>query len=635
MNLCLNQIDHFIINPSWRYSSLINYPYQFARSMICAVKEQREETYQQHNQLFDIALTFVFSKYAVICLLTAVALNEFIISRSPLYNTRVRSTRSKQLLKLSTRTQRAIQLGNIFILIYAICLPFFENDLIKCLFRRYIIFVISYASSTTISIVNHRIPLESSEYSLFELTVQYYLLERRLLNPSFSVKEQLTRFKWFFVPDSSVGLTNLLIIHTVELFNIKKYRLYITCIVEFINMSYFTTLCYLYGIENIPFVIQYRNFPKIFCTVVTTLFFSCFVIAALIRWNPRNPKEVRFSDLQYYSFVKNWWSQLNLTGEEDYLLMIKKFVQLIYSRKNTQLRYYHRELPPIVISRNNKLIPGNIIISSPTNSKYEINSNMFFCLGNRHINATNKNSHRSFNQHHFFTVPLSWNICKILWRYTISRFSNRWDNEEVGSNKLERTDNTVMEHDVDNHLWTSFNRECTMYVDEEDDDYILEEIFSDQEDELLEYNNIDDHLEDDMDLLNLMLTADVAATKGVGVEEEKEEYTERYWLRQVTPIIRTHLMEDKRMTRSQYSKKQYNSNFNVKNFTNTNSHMYHKETLDSLCAVCKTNERCIILWPCKCFALCEHCRVSLALRGYEKCVYCRQTVSGYSKVELQ
>ena len=94
-------------------------------------------------------------------------------------------------------------------------------------------------------------------------------------------------------------------------------------------------------------------------------------------------------------------------------------------------------------------------------------------------------------------------------------------------------------------------------------------------------------------------------------------------------------MEDKRMTRSQYSKKQYNSNFNVKNFTNTNSHMYHKETLDSLCAVCKTNERCIILWPCKCFALCEHCRVSLALRGYEKCVYCRQTVSGYSKVELQ
>lgn len=635
MNLCLNQIDHFIINPSWRYSSLINYPYQFARSMICAVKEQREETYQQHNQLFDIALTFVFSKYAVICLLTAVALNEFIISRSPLYNTRVRSTRSKQLLKLSTRTQRAIQLGNIFILIYAICLPFFENDLIKCLFRRYIIFVISYASSTTISIVNHRIPLESSEYSLFELTVQYYLLERRLLNPSFSVKEQLTRFKWFFVPDSSVGLTNLLIIHTVELFNIKKYRLYITCIVEFINMSYFTTLCYLYGIENIPFVIQYRNFPKIFCTVVTTLFFSCFLIAALIRWNPRNPKEVRFSDLQYYSFVKNWWSQLNLTGEEDYLLMIKKFVQLIYSRKNTQLRYYHRELPPIVISRNNKLIPGNIIISSPTNSKYEINSNMFFCLGNRHINATNKNSHRSFNQHHFFTVPLSWNICKILWRYTISRFSNRWDNEEVGSNKLERTDNTVMEHDVDNHLWTSFNRECTMYVDEEDDDYILEEIFSDQEDELLEYNNIDDHLEDDMDLLNLMLTADVAATKGVGVEEEKEEYIERYWLRQVTPIIRTHLMEDKRMTRSQYSKKQYNSNFNVKNFTNTNSHMYHKETLDSLCAVCKTNERCIILWPCKCFALCEHCRVSLALRGYEKCVYCRQTVSGYSKVELQ
>lgn len=633
----LDQADHFIIDPSWRYSSLINHPYQFIRSIICAVKEQREETYRQHNKLFDIALTFVFSKYAIICLLTALILNEFIISRSPLYNTRLRNSRRKQLIKLSTRTQRAIQLSNIFILIYALCLPFFENDLIKCLFKRYMTFVIGYTFSTTISIVNHKLPLESSEYSLFELTVQYYFLERRLLNPSLSIKEQLARFKWFFIPDSSMALINLLIIHMVELFNIKKYRLHITCVVEFINMTYITTLCFLYGIENIPFIIQYRNFPKIFCTLVTVLSLSCFLLAVLVRWDPRNPRDFRISDLQYYSFMKNWWSQLNLTGEEDYSLMIKKFVQLIYSRKNTQLRYYHRELPPIVIKTDNKLIPDNIKMSLSTNSKAEIDSNISFSLWNRCINDTSGTGHHNFNQYHFFTLPLIWNICKIIGRYTISRFSNRQDDDELGSNQPERFSNTVLEYNTnfnehENQLVVSLNEECAVYVEEEDDDYVLEEVLSDQEDEIMEHNNFDDQVEDDMDLLNLMLTADIGAMKD---DRQEEEDKEQYWLREVTPIIGAHLMEDQRMTRSQYMKARNNSIFSIRNLTNGNSHMFHNETLDLPCAVCKTNERCIILWPCRCFALCENCRVSLALRGYERCVYCRQSVSGYSKVEIQ
>ena len=221
------------------------------------------------------------------------------------------------------------------------------------------------------------------------------------------------------------------------------------------------------------------------------------------------------------------------------------------------------------------------------------------------------------------------------WRYFMSRFSNKQENEKLIPNLLKRSNDVNMEFNTDllddnNQLWVSLNNESTTYVEEDDEDYILEEILSDQEDEISECDN-DDELKNEIDVLDLILTSNENVMKGV----KHEEVTEQYWLRQMTPIIGSHLIEDKRITRSQYGKIRNNSTFDVQDFTNINSHMQHKEHLDSLCAVCKNNERCVVLWPCRCFALCENCRSSLALRGYEKCVYCRQSVTGYSKVELQ
>lgn len=56
--------------------------------------------------------------------------------------------------------------------------------------------------------------------------------------------------------------------------------------------------------------------------------------------------------------------------------------------------------------------------------------------------------------------------------------------------------------------------------------------------------------------------------------------------------------------------------------------------LDSrlICVICQYNTREIITWPCKCFAICEPCRLSLVAKGMEGCVCCRRNVEGVSKV---
>lgn len=52
------------------------------------------------------------------------------------------------------------------------------------------------------------------------------------------------------------------------------------------------------------------------------------------------------------------------------------------------------------------------------------------------------------------------------------------------------------------------------------------------------------------------------------------------------------------------------------------------------CVICQTEPRTLITWPCKCFAICEGCRVSLVAKGMKGCVCCRQDVEGVSRIFL-
>ncbi|KAL6450120.1 ASI3 Probable ERAD-associated E3 ubiquitin-protein ligase ASI1 [Candida maltosa Xu316] len=68
----------------------------------------------------------------------------------------------------------------------------------------------------------------------------------------------------------------------------------------------------------------------------------------------------------------------------------------------------------------------------------------------------------------------------------------------------------------------------------------------------------------------------------------------------------------------------------VDNNSNKESYNGSERSLD--CVICQTNVREIITWPCKCFAICEGCRLSLVSKGIEGCVCCRREVEGVSKI---
>lgn len=61
-----------------------------------------------------------------------------------------------------------------------------------------------------------------------------------------------------------------------------------------------------------------------------------------------------------------------------------------------------------------------------------------------------------------------------------------------------------------------------------------------------------------------------------------------------------------------------------------------EELIDSrlACVICQVNMREIITWPCKCFAICETCRLSVVAKEIQGCVCCRKEVEGCSKVFL-
>lgn len=52
------------------------------------------------------------------------------------------------------------------------------------------------------------------------------------------------------------------------------------------------------------------------------------------------------------------------------------------------------------------------------------------------------------------------------------------------------------------------------------------------------------------------------------------------------------------------------------------------------CVVCQSAPRTILVWPCRCLALCEDCRVCLALNNFANCVTCRSPLEGFSRIYI-
>jgi hypothetical protein len=104
--------------------------------------------------------------------------------------------------------------------------------------------------------------------------------------------------------------------------------------------------------------------------------------------------------------------------------------------------------------------------------------------------------------------------------------------------------------------------------------------------------------------------------------------------------LQVHMSNNTRVTRSQYKniilKENENTDVSNKLIQLLLERQMHKTKksgeVNTDCVICQVNTREIITWPCKCFAICEPCRLSLVAKGMEGCVCCRRDVQGVSKV---
>lgn len=53
---------------------------------------------------------------------------------------------------------------------------------------------------------------------------------------------------------------------------------------------------------------------------------------------------------------------------------------------------------------------------------------------------------------------------------------------------------------------------------------------------------------------------------------------------------------------------------------------------ETVCVVCHASPREVILWPCRCFALCNDCRSTLATKRFKGCVCCRRPITSFSRI---
>lgn len=56
------------------------------------------------------------------------------------------------------------------------------------------------------------------------------------------------------------------------------------------------------------------------------------------------------------------------------------------------------------------------------------------------------------------------------------------------------------------------------------------------------------------------------------------------------------------------------------------------EIRETLCVVCQSMPRQVILWPCRCLCVCEECRRALVTQNFKGCVCCRRDVKSFSRI---
>ena len=656
----LDQTSHTLINSTSLLAQTINVPYQTFRSFVSSIAQryasvhahveqpQVNENFTTSPDFFWMSVTYFLSGYAASCLFVAVILNRLMAMSS------LRST--NQQLKLAPWAKITFHMIALLSLGYALIqigaqFRFYgeEQPAGSYMSVCYGIVCLSHCIETFITTTANLKPLEESDYSLFELSSAFYQLS----------KSNATVDSYGYT--CIICLLGRFIIHFVEIFNIRHYRIIFSTLLNVpfsVYMIYLQFTSNLSGIGSFQVFRVFKNGPKILSTSIVILSYLCYKLSCLVRmgnFGSRSGATSRVEELQFYSFWQNWTTYLNLSGEEDFYSVALKFAVFLCNPKQARTNGIHREFEDVTTPTS---LHKSYLISGYLN---KVDA----------VPAQELDFRRDLRSTSVWRLRISWYVTMV--KYLIGWFKYFWKGNK-GRNILEEPERNfndfVTENNYVKFLHVKDEKDTDKFLLPEEDyteDYVpLETEIEDVDDELEEYDEdeYDDNFNDvdndfysdtegpihgadqDRRITNSQLAMAQELFNPEQIQELIRSPNEMSWYLSTWAILNYENVTNERMlTRRRFARnnelgilREVMSERSPKIHEIHEHHLHDQdsddEAVDLACVVCKTNTRNIILWPCKCFALCENCRMSLGLRGFNTCICCRREVSGYSKLNI-
>ncbi|KAM3162739.1 hypothetical protein ACU8KH_03000 [Lachancea thermotolerans] len=624
----LNNTRAALIDENMFLAPFINSPYKIARSFYSAVLSQYKSqtgvslaTNSAHLGASTLVETagYFFSNYAIGCFVTAMVLNRIVAMAS------LRS--NSQVARLPLWSRFFFHACAILALGYNVILtlrPFADEKPLVGIHNyfgiTYGVICLSHCIETFVTTTTNLKPMEEFDYSIFELSMHFYALTRSNPCPE------------DFIPDCLMALLGRLIIHSVELTNKRNRRLLLSTILNMGHLVYLGQRVYTLGTGSLPLLVRYRHFPKLLALFCTAVSLACYALACIARLNPfsSNDEAHDISDLQFHSFMNNWYATLNCTGEEEFTSTLIKLAIMICNPEQAKRFGLHRELSQL-------RQPGEVHKSffvSGYNSKWQ-------SIPQEAITDGAAKQGRTVWQRKVTAVrDLLVAVFQRL-KATFGKAPTGHANESFSEEHKKNLNDFVSERNYIKFLSLAPDLNANRIQSNDlkyllpEDDFSADYLASDEEgsEELLEEFGSED---EESELGDVPLT-DLIVPPNSSMPAQMGNTNDLKWFYSMWSILSCELQHNKRLTRSQYSELNEPGILHEVMMeriaeTGSSNEAKEKSERDMTCVVCKTNTRNIVLWPCKCFALCEECRVSLGLRGFKTCICCRTDVRGYSKI---
>lgn len=611
----LNQSAHYLVPDSVVFSSVVNYPYRLALSFVKAAKLQYEQALDVDVLWFSVNFVkeltyYLLSSYATASFVTALILNRIVIMAS------LRSTANRVVLPLWSRV--FLHLSAIVPLIYTLLQVLCRYGVVQKLepleFTTFLSSTFtSYAWSncveTFVASTTNTLPLEESDYSIFELSILFYCLKK---------SKQLNLPLQDYLPDCMMATLGRLLVHLVEMFQCRKYRLFGSTILNCAGVGHFIYKVRWFGFNSLPVATRYRNFPKVFSLFLIVMSVTTYSLAYVVRLDPFGNGGLDPQELQFYSFMRNWWEHLNCTGEEEFSYVVVKLAAMLCTGRESMSKGVLREFSHINAPSS---IHHSYVISGYLNNVSTIPEDVEVryreSIMTMHSGKSNAPG-----------LVKRFKICVMLIKHFFAFFRKSRAPEIRQEPSMKDPNRYVTERNYAKFL--SKPQLSQRQADSDNNQYLLPEedlsgdYVPDQSDEVETETEYGSDEED----VGTILAPD-------SINNLQEDLT---WYISVWSILKSAVHSGTRLTRKQYAALEPQNILTEVVLERTASHKSDDEVDDDdmdstfACVVCKTNSRNVVLWPCKCFALCESCRVSLGLRGFNSCVCCRRDVHGYSKL---